>query len=149
MRKFEKIIGVIFFLALLSSFLKINGSVLILILAGGIISMYYFYGGILIFNNVRAKDALNKDAFKGVSGLQKALAVFSGFALSTAVLGIMFKSLMWIGDTLMNSVALCSLLVLLIIVFLQYKKNKLAFYRFMLIRLAFYGSMTLVLFLIP
>lgn len=146
MLKTERILGIIFLSAIILNFFPLKGTSILVVLSSGILGMMYFLVGFSVINNIKFKDIFKEASYKSVTTGRVVGAIFTGFILSTAVNAILFNSMNWVGGKIISLLALASIIVCFIVAFLKYNKLKSDFYAYVLIRLAFYGVLTLIMF---
>lgn len=113
------------------------------------LSMFYMYLSFAIFNGIRLRNILKKESYTVVSPIRIIGAIGTGFALSTTIFGIISKFQCWPGASSNISVGLLGLLIITIIGLIKYSKNKSEYYTRIFKRIAIFGGLGLILFLIP
>jgi cytochrome c oxidase subunit IV len=90
-----------------------------------------------------------KSIYKDIKGIRVAGAIITGMVLSTAVVGVLFKIMMWAGASAMLFVNVIPVLVLVIISAIKYSKSKDAFYKRILIRTLLFGGLCFIFLSLP
>lgn len=85
--------------------------------------LYYVFG-FLLFNQIRFRDVLQKNAYKSVTKLNIILAVASGIGLSILCIGALFTLLKLAGATPMLSIGLIVTTITLLGSAFNFAKNK-------------------------
>lgn len=119
------------------------------ILGLGLLSMLYFYFGFAFFNGIRARDMFKKSSYKDIKAIRVVGAIAAGMLLSTVVIGIMFKIMMWAGASAMLLIGFLPVLIIGIISVIKYSSNKDSYYKRILLRAVIFGGFALFLFLLP
>ena len=148
MKNFERIVATI---ALLGIILKLcmvsSGSILIVI---SLSTLYIFYFLSFIFlNGIRFRDIFKRESYKHTNAKRIIGAIGIGFALSTIIMGILFKLLFWTGADQQLIVGLPLAAFISIIAFIFYLRNKIEYYRRIFRRVAIIGGFGLLLYLTP
>ncbi|MFL9837026.1 hypothetical protein ABS768_05910 [Flavobacterium sp. ST-75] len=146
MKKAEIILAVLTLVGILLSVLHIPGGNILAVLTMTILSMVYFCLSFALLNGLGFRDMIKNDNYKEISALRMVGAVLSGIVFSTAIIGILFRWMMWPGAGAMLLVSIPGFLIMLIIVLIKYFTKKELFYRNMLIRIVIIGIPLLVLF---
>jgi glucan phosphoethanolaminetransferase (alkaline phosphatase superfamily) len=108
--------------------------------------MYFSFA---FFNGVQLRNIFKKVAYTDVSALRIVGAIGTGIALSQTIIGLIFKFNEWPGAFVMMSVGLSGLLVVAIVGFIQFAKNKIDYYRNIFKRIALFGVLALILVVLP
>lgn len=146
MKKAEIILAVLTLVGILLSVLHIPGGNILAVLTMTILSMVYFCLSFALLNGLGFRGMIKNDNYKAISALRMVGAVLSGIVFSTAIIGILFRWMMWPGAGAMLIVSIPGFLIMLIIVLIKYFTKKELFYRNMLIRIVIIGIPLLVLF---
>lgn len=149
MNKTENIIAIIAIIALGLKLIFIEGSGLLTVITFMLLSIIYFYFGFALFNNIKLRKIFKKNSYNEVSSLRILGAVGSGAALSMTTLGIMYKFQSWEGAEIYLGTGLIGLLIIVVIGGLKYSKNKDNYYSNIFKRVAVFGSIGLILMLMP
>lgn len=146
MKKAEIILAVLTLVGILLSVLHIPGGNILAVLTMTILSMVYFCLSFALLNGLGFRGMIKNDNYKAISALRMVGAVLSGIVFSTAIIGILFRWMMWPGAGAMLIVSIPGFLIMLIIVLIKYFTKKELFYRNMLIRIVIIGIPLVVLF---
>lgn len=149
MKKTEKIISIIAFIALGLKLIFIPGSGLLTVLSFSTLSLIYFYFGFALFNNIQLKKIFKKDSYIHISSLRILGAVGAGLSLSMIAIGIMFKFQSWPGASFNLGAGLLMLSIVIIVGLIKYSKTKDEYYINIFKRGAVFGGIGLILMLIP
>ena len=148
MKKFEIVVGVI---AILSFFLKIlhlPGSSILTVLSFSILAIFY-YLGFAFFNNIRLREIFKSSSYQNTNAKRIIGAVGLGFALSTIIMGALFKIQLWPGGTFQLNIGLIVTALLFIIAVFFYLRNKTEYYIRIFKRIAIIGGLGFILTLTP
>lgn len=149
MRKTEIILTILILLAIVLNYSRVDFSTLLLVLSCMGLSILYCFLGVCFLNNLGFKEIRHKIPFKGIVSSRIVLSIFSGIVLSMTIIAILFKVLWWGASLIGFSIILPMLSVIAIIALVMYVKTKADFYKYLLIRMGFYGMISFVLFLTP
>jgi len=149
MKKFELIVGLI---AILGIFLQTRhwpGGGALTGLALMLLFVFYYVFSFAFFNDIRLQDIFKKTSYKDTNVKKIICAIVLGWALSTIIIGVLFKLQFWAGaDFLLKTGLIYTGLILLIAIFF-YFRNKSNNYIRVFKRIVIYGGLGLVLYLIP
>lgn len=149
MKLTEKILGLFALMGIILIVATIPGGSTFTILGLGLLSMLYFYFGFAFFNGIRARDMFKKSSYKDIKAIRVVGAIAAGMLLSTVVIGIMFKIMMWAGASAMLLIGFLPVLIIGIISVIKYSSNKDSYYKRILLRAVIFGGFALFLFLLP
>jgi glucan phosphoethanolaminetransferase (alkaline phosphatase superfamily) len=149
MKKTEIIIAILSIIAFLLNLFLVPGGSVLTILMLSILSSIYFYFGFALFNNIRFRNILKKESYKGISALQIIGAIGTGLAISLTLIGIMFKIMSWPGAYVNLYVGIFASLVILIIGGLKFSKNKSDYYLKIFKRIGITGGLALIIVISP
>lgn len=149
MKLTEKILGIIILIGIILMLIPIPGGSILAILGVGLLSLLYFYLGFAFFNGIRARNMFKKASYVGIKGIRIAGAILTGMSLSTVVVGILFKVMLWNGASSMLLISFVPLLVLIVISTIKYLPNKEIYYKNILVRSAVFGGIALFLLILP
>jgi hypothetical protein len=149
MKKVELALGISGIVsALMLLFLIPFGGPLALI-SFGTLSMFYMFFGILVFNNISLKNLLSKNDFAEILSLNFIGTLGMGFAMSSALIGILFKIMRWPNANFMLAFGLFFMLNIFMIAFFRHHKSNSGNYKFIFRRVLIIGGACLILFFIP
>ncbi|MFN8309896.1 MAG: hypothetical protein U0T73_08030 [Chitinophagales bacterium] len=119
------------------------------VLATGSLAFFYLYFSFALFNNIRFRNLFKKSSYSGIKALRIMGSVVTGFVLTLLVVGIIFKTLMWPGASLMCIAALPPTLLVSIVTLVRYLPHRDGFYEPILWRLVIYSSIVVGLLNLP
>lgn len=138
MKKLEKILWGVFVIGILFKIMKWPGAGILTITSLGLVSSFYLYLGIGIFNNLTLKAMFSKDSYQYKHRFNLLFGAIFGIVLAALVIGFLFKFMLWPGANVLLILGLFSLLFSLLMYGLLLKKKKVnlaksSFYRIVLI----------------
>ena len=138
MKKLEKILWGVFVIGILFKIMKWPGAGILTITSLGLVSSFYLYLGIGIFNNLTLKAMFSKDSYQYKHRFNLLFGAIFGIVLAALVIGFLFKFMLWPGANVLLILGLFSLLFSLLMYYLLLKKKKVnlaksSFYRIVLI----------------
>lgn len=142
----EFVLAILGVSALVLSLIGIPGGNILAILSITLLAFLYFYLAFALFNGIRLRNIFKKESYKGVSAIRIGGTILSGFILSLALIGILFRCMMWPGASVMLIVSTSAILVLATISAIKYLGKKEVFYRNMLIRSIVIGLPVVLLY---
>ena len=149
MRKAEIILAILCLTGFILNLTGIPGGNILTILSFTFLSMFYFYLGYVVLNNIPLRAMFKKQSYAGISGLRIAGSVVAGFILSLALIGIEFKLMMWPGGSVMLFSCITGFVLLGLISLIKYLKDYNVFYRNLLIRVVVIGAFILLFVVNP
>lgn len=145
MKKTEKILGLIFFLALILRLLNVPGNSFLATISALLLAYVYCFLSFVLFNDIPLKRIFKKESYKGLTAWRIIGTIWFGFALSALVVGILFK-LLHLPEAEINIIfgLIASAIVFLIagIRFFQTKKD---FYKRIVLRFLLVGGLGLLI----
>jgi hypothetical protein len=99
-----------------------------------ILSLFYYFLSFALFNNIGMKDLFNKIAYKNASTLRIMGGIFTGIAISTLLIGALFKIQHWPMADMNFMVGLVLSLIVSAIAIIRFSKSKASYYKAILIR---------------
>ncbi|MDX5447858.1 MAG: hypothetical protein LPK47_05705 [Bacteroidota bacterium] len=147
MKKLEIVLVVLMILSLGMKFMELPGSDFLLLMSATLLSLLYYLFGFALFNNIGGRQILQRSAYSKTNTKQIVLAIGLGIALSTLILGILFRFMMYPGGMIMLVVGLVATLLLALITLFFFQGN--SNFRSTLIRALIFGTIGMVLFLLP
>ncbi len=127
----------------------IPGATATLILSIALLSMIYFYLGIVLFTGVKLKSIFKKESYKSLTTGKIIGSILVGVLLSTMLLGILFKLVNWPGATIMLLTPIMGFIIPFLLIVINYLKSKSDFYKNLLIRVVVIGGFGVFLYLLP
>ena len=149
MKKVEKILIPISIISLGLNILLIPYGGVLTVLTFSTLSTLYFYFGFALFNDIRLRKIFKKDSYKNISSLKILGAIGAGLALSMTTIGLMFKFQSWPGADFNLIVGLSGMFIVTSVAIIRYTQNKSDYYTKILKRMAIFGSLGIIVFLIP
>lgn len=148
MKKLEFILTILFSISLTLYLFDIPGFSLFGVAQMGILSLIYFWFGIIIFNKISFRKMFKKTSYKDISW-NKLIGTFAtGIGLSFTILGILFKFMFWPGANAILTNGLTILGVVLMISIVKFGSNKSHFYKLIFYRILVFGGIGFSLSLI-
>ena len=147
MKQTEKILGALIIILMVTrllynypfSAIAITFSILIL-------SMIYFGFSFALLNNIRFRNILKKESFKGISTLRILGVIFTGFTLSSTLIYCLFKFQRWPYGNEGLLISIYGLLIIIVVALIKYLTTKDKFYSTLLIRLFIIGVVSVSLY---
>lgn len=126
MKTTEQILVAIAVLGLIVSLSLWPGGNIALVLSLSLLSLIYFVFGFALFNDIRLKNIFKSAAYKNSNALQIVAGVFTGIAMSTAVIGLLFVALRWPGGNVILLQGMIAAGIITLIAAIKYssKNNK-------------------------
>lgn len=121
MRKAEKLLLSLFFIGLIFKLFHLPGASPILIISLSGLSFFYFYFGILLFNNRKLSGFLKRTSYNGLSPKRILASLALGFSLSVLSIGSLFKIEIWPGSSTMVMLGLLVLIVFFVVLSISNK----------------------------
>ncbi|PKP11536.1 MAG: hypothetical protein CVU09_01525 [Bacteroidetes bacterium HGW-Bacteroidetes-4] len=149
MKKLEKILGILFLVALVLKFNLIIGGNLLVYLSLVLLALIYYPLGFVFFNDIPLKKVFKKAAYKGLSGWRIIGTIFLGMAFSGICFGTLFKLVNWPDATLNLTAGLGTLFIVFIIALIHFLKSKNDLYKGLFKRMAIIGGFGLIMALTP
>lgn len=66
-----------------------------MILSIGSMALFYFYGGIAVFNNFMYKESFSISSYSKLNGVKLGVSFLASISLAYTIIGIIFKLLQW------------------------------------------------------
>jgi len=139
----------------IASFVSIKWDLLFLLPGGSLLvilfltlsSMFYFWFGFALFNDIRLREIFKKESYFGIRSNKILGGILTGWLMSFIILGILFKIMSWTGATILLTFGIIGSIIILIIGFLKYSKS--LFYKGIFKRVILISTISIVLFIIP
>lgn len=148
MKKWEKILWSLFFVGLVFKLMHLPGAGIITVFSLVLVSLFYFYLGIGVFNNLSVKQMFNRKNYTNKIRFNLLFGALFGIVLATLVIGILFKFMLWPGGNILLSAGLISLLISLIVYFFLNHFGKMFFEKRVFVRVTLIGLTSLGLYVI-
>lgn len=100
MKKTEIILSILIVVAIILNFSLIPGGVILTVLTLSSLSCLYFAFSFALLNNIRLRHIFKSESYKGINALRIIGTVVTGWSLSLALNGILFKLLFWPGASI-------------------------------------------------
>lgn len=123
MKIVEKIIIVLVVFSLIMKINIMHGGGLLLVISLSTLACIYFPLGIMLFNAISLKDAINREAYKEVTRLKMFLSIVLGMGMAAICMGIMFKMLQWPLPNINLIAGITLLLIVLLIAVIRIRKS--------------------------
>lgn len=147
--KVELIPIAIFILALLLFLFSLPGGAALMILSLSFLSILYCYFGFALLNGIPLRKIFKKSSYTAISSMRIVGAIGTGIGLSTAIIGVLFKFMSWPGSSFMLIIGLLFISVFFFYSLVKLFMNQSAFYINIICRVAFFGGIGFLLFLLP
>jgi hypothetical protein len=148
MRIFEIILLCLAVIGIGWSFSLVPGGEALLFIVINLLAVLYFGFGFMFFSNVGFRSAF-KGGLKNVPGTTFVIAIFTGLAVSTLTIGILFGILMMPGADNILTIGSVEAVIMLIVNLIYYFKVKQGASKRCISRLAMFSIPSLVLLLTP
>jgi len=152
MKRFELIVGLIAIFGIVLKILHIPGGGILTVLTLTTLSFFYYVFSFTFFNSIRLQDIFKKVSYKGTNSKKIIGTIGLGFALSTVIIGGLFKLQFWPGAAIVLMTGLVATGMVLFIALISYFFNKGDsdnFYAGIFKKIAIYGGLGLILHLTP
>lgn len=143
MKKWEKILWSLFFVGLVFKLMHWPGAGILTVFSLVLVSLFYFYLGIGVFNNLSVKQMFNRKNYTHKVRFNLLFGALFGIVLATLVIGILFKFMLWPGGNILLSVGLISLLISLVVYFFLHHFGKIFFEKRVFVRVVLVGLASL------
>jgi hypothetical protein len=145
MKKLEKILALLFVIAIIFQFNLIVGDSLIMFLSLTTLALIYFPLGFALFNNIPLKKVFKKESYMGLSSLQIISTIFLGIGFSEICIGIESKLLHWGYVKLHLFVGLFFICIALIFYLIHFSESKSSIPKTIVSRMVIFGMLSLFL----
>ena len=149
MKKIELIVGFASILAIILKIIHLPGSSILLTLTFGMLSIFYYLFSFALFNGIRLQDIFKKEAYRDTNAKKIIGTIGLGFVISLIIIGGLFKLQFFPGADFLLRIGLITIGIILLIVTIFYFNNKTDYYKRIIKRIAIYGVLGLILYLIP
>lgn len=147
MKKVEIILVILAIGAIGMSLTTFYGGPLIMAIVLTLLSLFYFFFGFALLNNIGFKSLFKKEGYKNLGGVRIVFAVLIGMALSSMVMGVLFSFLGWYGAKPILRSGLFCMAFSVILLIIEFFINRSGFYKGALLRIVILGGLSLFLFL--
>jgi len=138
MKKTELILAGIAGISLLLYFLHLPVGIFLAV-SGFLLAGLYFYLGFALFNNIRLRNIFKFDSYQGIKSGRILGASLIGIALSSTLIGFLFKVFHLPGADFNLYPGLIGLSLAFIFVLVKYSKEKSKYRKFILLRILIIG----------
>lgn len=145
----ELILVGVFVLAFILNLFNVSGGSIGIVLGGSTLAMVYFYVSLIIFNKIPLRQVFKKEAYKGISIFRIIGSVGTGMALSTLVVGMVFKIMYWPNGDYMLLLGIVFCLISIVVSMIKYTSKRDVFYKRLLFRLLGWVVVGVILYVLP
>lgn len=149
MKKAEILISIFSFIAFMCYILLIDGGEIFTTLILLFFSLFYLVCGFALLNRIQISNIFKKQSYYGLNILRIICSILIGFALSIAVLGVMYGLLTFAGVKVMLWKGLSALAIALLFISIEFIINKSDLYKSVLPRILIWSGLCLLLFEMP
>jgi hypothetical protein len=149
MKKFVTTCLILSLVGLILYSLFVPGGTVLLVISLLSLSTFYFYFGIVYFNNIPLKLIFKKEAYTEISTNRIVGSIILGISISTLIMGILFKILLWKGYSVMFYTGTVLFFKVLIAFIIVYFTNKSVYSKKILLKMRFLAIINVLLFIIP
>lgn len=149
MKKLEVITGIIATLGIILKLINIVGASILIVLSLTTLSVLYCFFGLLIFNNIKLRDAFKKISYEHTNSNKISGAIGIGWACSIILIGMLYKLQMWPKANIYLISGLIIMVFIMVIGALFYTRSEVGYYETILKRAVIILSVGFALFLIP
>lgn len=147
MKKLERILLIVFFVAIPLKVFNVPLAQILLIMSAAALAMFYYVAGYFIFNDVSLRRVLKEKKGKDVSVPLLFGSIMAGWDFSIIILGILFKVMLFPGADNMLVTGIIFLTLLQIGSIFIRKRNPETFARFFNRVIIFFGAGLLASFI--
>lgn len=149
MKKIEIIFGLTALIAAILSLFDYPMSTQLLIVSIGNLSIFYMYLSIPLFNAIPARKMFSRASYEGISKGRFIGSLALGLTFSAALIGLLFKLMIWPNALVEMLIALLGLLIALAVSIQRYRLKKDSFYLGVFKRIAIFLILVVVGIAIP
>lgn len=149
MKKAEILISIFSSIAFICYILLIDGGEIFTTLFLLCFSLFYLVCGFALLNEIQISNIFKKQSYYGFNSLRIICSILIGFALSIAVLGVMYGLLTFAGVKVMLWIGLRALAIALLFISIEFIINKSDLYKSVLPRILIWSGLCLLLFEMP
>ena len=149
MKKVEKVFVLLVLIGIVLRLMLVPRSAALMFLSSVALCLFYFYLGFALFNDIRLRSIFKKSSYDATNTMHILAGIASGFALSAACVGIMFKFLSWPGSFFQLLLAIFACTIIFVISLIKMKGSNIPFYKRILTRIVSFGSVCVLLLTIP
>ena len=143
MKTFERILGIMFVIAIIMKLLLIPGGDILATLSLTFLSLFYLFLGFAFFNKIKLKNIFSQSSYKDISVLRIMGAIGAGWGFSAICNGILFKMMHWPDAGVYMLSGLIPIFVVAIIALFKFFRSKSDFYQTILTRIGIIGGICL------
>ena len=149
MKKLEIILIVGAATGLLLALLNVPLSSLIVSLFFVALGLLYFYLGFALLNGIRLRDIFKAESYTGIGPWRIAIAIGTGIALSNLTIGFMCSILTYPMAEMFLTSGLAIAALMIILALIKGAREKIAFYRNIILRCLVFIALAVAFLLIP
>lgn len=149
MKTTELTLSVLAVVAFILNLLVVSFGSVLVVVSLSLLSLFYFYLGFALFNDVPLQRLFKKDSYQGTSTQRIAGGIATGIGITIVLTGVLFKIQTWPGANTNIASGLVVLSAILVISVIMYLKTSSVYYTRILKRIAIYGALGVVLLLLP
>lgn len=149
MKRVEKVFLIILIVSLIYKYLYGVGSSLLLLLSINILAVFYLYFSFALLNDIEFRKIFKKASYPKNVRKRLAISIFTGIAISTSLMGILFKIQDYPGADLLSLVSLGFTMALSLITLYKNYKVDGDFYFNVFIRVGITALIIISMFKIP
>ncbi len=144
MKKVEIIAGILFAIGLCMSMLLVSGGNFLFIISSGFLCVFYFGFSTFLIHDIPFKNIFKKDLVNTSIKIRSINSRMLGWVFAVTILGILFKTMIWMGATLYLAVGLIGLGTLGLISSYNNAKNPTSYYKAIIQRVGIWGILGLI-----
>ncbi|MCW4469759.1 hypothetical protein OGH69_12335 [Flavobacterium sp. MFBS3-15] len=148
MKKTELTLCILSAIGIILYLLPVPGGSMLTVLALTLLSLLYFFFGFALFNGIRGRDLFKGTAYTGISALKIVGGVGVGMSLSTVIIGILFRVMMWPGGSFMILIGCAPVIIVCIIAWVRASSSNSPFAKRVLARAAVFGGLGVLCFMV-
>ena len=147
MKKLELILNIVGIISSLTVSLNVSGTAEICILSLLALSMLYYLFSFALLSNIPFRKLFKKASYKGISALRIIGSILFGFAISPAVIGVLFATMGYKGAYEMLLIGGISMGIAVLPVLYKYIQQRGIFYQGVIIRSIIWGGLVVAFLL--
>ncbi|MGB3182073.1 MAG: hypothetical protein WBB45_11820 [Cyclobacteriaceae bacterium] len=146
MRKLEIVLAAALVLGFIMKLLHLQGANMTVGIAGSLLAILYFVFTFALVNGIRARNIFKNSSYRHTNIKRIIGAIGLGFALSSIVIGLLFRIMLWSGATYQLLASLIVLAIVTLVAGIFYFRSRVPYYHRIFIRAGIYGVAGLVFF---
>lgn len=148
MKKTELTLCILSSIGIMLYLLPVPGGSMLTVLALTFLTLLYFFFGFALFNGIRGRDLFKGTTYTGISALKIVGGVGVGMSLSTVVIGILFRVMMWPGGSFMILIGCAPIIIVGIIAGVRASSSNSPFAKRVLVRAVVFGGLGVLCFMV-